>query len=1089
MATLTKNMSPMDKLQYLSLVSKVCTELENHIHVGDKTLAEFIIHLCEGTKSSLEFVGKLKANGAELPKSFAKNLYNIIQKMKPKRNGSTSSSSTIDHRKEEHSIDPLKKSPGKFTGLAIPDAPPVSAFSEDEDEEDFGAFVALKGFGGRGSRTDPKNKGSEGLVHITRLQRGGKVQHPKDVVRRGQMVKVKVLAKAGSRLTLSMRDVDQASGRDLAPEQQKLIQSFRRGGTAGSGVNAVAVGGGAVTVRESRREEEEARRSRRAVRQLSDYEKWEVQQLIKSGVLAPEDYPTFDDTQGLLAFEETEEEIEVDLNETEPAFLRGQTRLSQESSPVRILKNPHGSLQRAAMEASALAKERRELKEQQERELFDNIPKDLNRPWVDPMPDEGERHLAQELRGIGHTGHAVPEWKVQSQRGSVGLGKVSKLSLKEQREGLPIYSLRAQFLEAVKKHQVLVVVGETGSGKTTQMTQYLAEEGYTRRGIIGCTQPRRVAAMSVAKRVAEEYGCRLGQEVGYSIRFEDCTSPDTVIKYMTDGMLMREYLMRSTLDRYSVLVLDEAHERTINTDVLFCLLKKLLKRRPDFKLIVTSATLDAEKFSKYYFECPIFSIPGRTFPVEILYSRTPETDYVAAALLTVMQIHLSEPEGDILVFLTGQEEIDTACEILFNRMKKLGPMAPELIILPVYGSLPSEMQSRIFDPAPKGSRKCVVATNIAEASLTIDGIYYVVDPGFCKQKVYNAKIGMDSLVVVPVSQASAKQRSGRAGRTGPGKCFRLYTENAFKTELLDMSIPEIQRTNLGNVVLQLKAMGINDLINFDFMDPPPPQTLVRAMEELFALGALDDEGLLTRLGRRMAEFPLEPSLSKVLITSASMGCSEEILTIVAMLSVENIFYRPKEKQAQADQKRAKFNQVEGDHMTFLAVYEGWKNAKFSTPWCFENFLQARSLRKAQDIRKQLQGIMDRYRFPIVSAGRNYNKVRKAIVSGFFANAAKKDPQDGYRTMVEGTPVYVHPSSALFNKNPQWLVYHELVLTTKEYMRNTMAIEPKWLLELAPNFYSKSDPRKLSRRKKMEKIEPLHDHFNPPDSWRLSRRRG
>jgi ATP-dependent RNA helicase DHX8/PRP22 len=277
--------------------------------------------------------------------------------------------------------------------------------------------------------------------------------------------------------------------------------------------------------------------------------------------------------------------------------------------------------------------------------------------------------------------------------------------------------------------------------------------------------------------------------------------------------------------------------------------------------------------------------------VENLYAKDAQEDYLEASLITVMQIHLSEPAGDILIFLTGQEEIDTCSEILYGRMKALGDLAPELIILPVYGSLPSEMQSRIFEAAPPGSRKCIIATNIAEASLTIDGIYYVIDPGFCKQKVFNAKLGMDSLVVCPISQASAMQRSGRAGRTGPGKCYRLYTEAAFNNEMMPNSIPEIQRTNLGNVVLQLKAMGINDLIGFEFMDPPPIPTLVGAMESLFTLGALDEEGLLTRLGRKMAEFPLEPCLSKMLIFSAELGCSEEILTIVAMLSVENPFYR------------------------------------------------------------------------------------------------------------------------------------------------------------------------------------------------------
>ena len=621
------------------------------------------------------------------------------------------------------------------------------------------------------------------------------------------------------------------------------------------------------------------------------------------------------------------------------------------------------------------------------------------------------------------------------------------------------------------------------------MTQYMHELGITKNGMIGCTQPRRVAAVSVAKRVAEEFGCTLGEEVGYTIRFEDVTSQSTIIKYMTDGMLMREYLADNDLKRYGALMLDEAHERTIHTDVLFGLLKDLCRRRPDLKLIVTSATLDAEKFSTYFFECPILTIPGRTYPVEILYTKEPESDYLDAALITIMQIHLSEPAGDILLFLTGQEEIDTACETLYSRMKALGDLAPELIILPVYSSLPSEIQSRIFEPAPPGSRKCVVATNIAEASLTIDGIYYVVDPGFSKQKAFNAKLGMDSLVVTPISQASARQRAGRAGRTGPGKCYRLYTEMAYKNEMLPTNIPEIQRTNLGNVVLQLKAMGINDLLGFDFMDPPPVATLVGAMEALHALGALDDEGLLTRLGRKMAEFPLEPNLSKMLLLSVDLGCSDEILTITSLLSVENPFYRPRDKQGQADMKKAKFHQAEGDHLTLLAVYNAWEASKFSNPWCFENFIQARSMRRAQDVRKQLVTIMDRYKLDILSSGKNYKKICMAITAGFFTNAAKKHPQEGYLTLVDQNPVYIHPSSSLFNKNPEWVIYHELVLTTKEYMRNIMVIDAKWLIELAPSFYKKADPNKITKAKRMEKIEPLFDRFNPKDAWRLSRRKG
>jgi len=574
-------------------------------------------------------------------------------------------------------------------------------------------------------------------------------------------------------------------------------------------------------------------------------------------------------------------------------------------------------------------------------------------------------------------------------------------------------------------------------------------------------------------------------------------------------------LADNDLSRYAALMLDEAHERTIATDVLFGLIKDLLRRRKELKLIVTSATLDAEKFSTYFFQCPIFTIPGRTFPVEILYTKEPESDYMDAALITVMQIHLSEPPGDILVFLTGQEEIDYICETLFNRMQALGDLAPELIVLPVYSALPSEIQSRIFEPAPLGARKCVVATNIAEASLTIDGIYYVIDPGFAKQKVFNPKLGMDSLIVSPISQASARQRAGRAGRTGtlyeissysnltsrnldyklssrclgPGKCYRLYTEVAYKNEMVATNIPEIQRTNLGNVVLQLKAMGINDLLGFDFMDPPPVATLIGAMESLHALGALDDEGLLTRLGRKMAEFPLEPANSKMLLISVELGCSDEILTINALLSVESPFYRPKDKQAQADMKKAKFHQAEGDHLTLLTVYKGWEAAKFSNPWCFENFVQARCMKRAQDVRKQLVTIMDRYKLDLISAGKNYKLICKAIAAGFFANAAKRDAQEGYRTLVDQNPVYIHPSSSLFNKNPEYVIYHELVLTTKEYMRNVMVIDAKWLVELAPAFYKPADPNKMTKVKKMQKIEPLFDRFNPKDAWRLSRRKG
>mmetsp|Transcript_59581 Transcript_59581/g.172565 ORF Transcript_59581/g.172565 Transcript_59581/m.172565 type:complete len:1152 (+) Transcript_59581:228-3683(+) len=950
---------------------------------------------------------------------------------------------------------------------------------------EYGAFLTIETTEGR----------KEGLCHLTELTKETRnVSRAADWVKRNQEVLVKIIGIAGSKLNLSIREVDQDTGEDLRPRRGKRDDEAendtsnpmrRRKRDDDPAVGKI------TGIRLDFADNDTQRNKLRQKKKLSEYELWEAQQLQHSGVLENHERLDCDEEQGLLADSDIEEDFEIELQEREPVFLRGQTtKAGVQLSPIKVVKEPDGSLARAATTQTTLAKERREAREAMQQSLLEAIPKDMSRPWEDPRPEPGERTIAQALRGLGQTSYELPEWKKLYIGKSVSFGQKSNKPIKEQREGLPIFKLRNELLQAIHDNQVLIVIGETGSGKTTQITQYMAEAGYTSRGVIGCTQPRRVAAMSVAKRVAEEFGCRLGQEVGYAIRFEDQTGPETLIKYQTDGMLLREILNDPVVSKYSVIMLDEAHERTISTDVLFGLLKKAVRSRPELKLIVTSATLDAEKFSTYFFNSHIFTIPGRTFPVEILYSKDPEQDYVEAALMTVLQIHLTEPSGDILVFLTGQEEIDTACQILHERMQKLESMSPPpLIILPVYSALPSEMQTMIFEPPPPGCRKCIVATNIAEASLTIDGIYFVVDPGMAKMKTYNAKTGMDSLLITPISQANARQRAGRAGRTGPGKCYRLYTELAYRNEMLPTQVPEIQRTNLANVVILLKAMGINDMLGFDFMDPPPVETLINALESLWTLGALDDEGLLTRLGRKMAEFPMEPNLSKMLLTAVDLRCSDEIMTIVAMLSVQNVFYRPKDKQALSDQKKSTFHQPEGDHCTLLEVYKKWAFNCFSNPWCYENFIQARALRRSQDVRKQLITLMDRYKFEIVTCGNDYNRIRKAIVAGYFGNACRRDPQEGYRTLTENQQVYIHPSSALYHRNPEWIVYHELVLTTKEYLRECCTLEPQWLPELAPNLFTRADPTKLSKRKQRERIEPLYNRFEEPNAWRLSKRRG
>ncbi|ODO07174.1 pre-mRNA-splicing factor ATP-dependent RNA helicase DHX16 [Cryptococcus wingfieldii CBS 7118] len=633
-------------------------------------------------------------------------------------------------------------------------------------------------------------------------------------------------------------------------------------------------------------------------------------------------------------------------------------------------------------------------------------------------------------------------------------------SMQETRDSLPIFEFRDDLLEAIAEHQVLIVVAETGSGKTTQLPQYLYEAGYCKNGMkVGCTQPRRVAAMSVAARVAEEMGVRLGQEVGYSIRFEDMTSDKTALKYMTDGMLLREFLTDPELSGYSALVIDEAHERTLSTDILFGLVKDIARFRPDLRLLISSATLNAQKFADFFDQAPIFDVPGRRFPVDMFYTQQPEANYMHAAVTTILQIHTTQPKGDILLFLTGQDEIEAAEESLKETMYALGDKVPELIVAPIYANLPSEMQSKIFEPTPEGARKVVLATNIAETSITIDGVVYVIDPGFVKQNNYNPKTGMSSLVVEPISRASAQQRAGRAGRVGPGKAFRLYTKWAFKNELLEDTIPEIQRTNLSMVVLMLKSLGINDVLNFDFLDKPPAETIIRSFELLYALGALNHKGELTRLGRRMAEFPVDPMLSKAIINSETFHCTQEVLTIISMLQESaSLLFRPKDKRVHADKAHKNFIKPGGDHFTLLNIFEQWAESNYSQQWCYENFIQFKSLSRVRDIRDQLAQLCDRVEVVIESTPNDVVPVQKAITAGYFYNTARIDRGGGYRTTKNNHSVYVHPSSCLVGMQPppRFILYYELVLTSKEYMRQCMPIEGSWLSELAPHYFSKGE---------------------------------
>ncbi|THG16386.1 hypothetical protein TEA_019181 [Camellia sinensis var. sinensis] len=549
-----------------------------------------------------------------------------------------------------------------------------------------------------------------------------------------------------------------------------------------------------------------------------------------------------------------------------------------------------------------------------------------------------------------------------------------------------------RLVEEVKSNNILIIVGETGSGKTTPV--------------------------SVAKRVAEECGVQLGQRVGYSIRFDDTIS--------------REALLDPYLSRYSVIIVDEAHERTVHTDVLLGLLKTVQKVRSGpinecsnidrmkanngllmekendaqrasilkqyrgiklspLKLIIMSASLDARVFSEYFGGARAVHVQGRQFPVDILYTHHPETDYLDATLITLFQIHLEEGPGDILVFLTGQEEIESVERLVQEKLRQLPEDNQKVKVLSIFSSLPSEKQMQVFMPAPTGFRKVILATNIAETSVTIPGIKYVIDPGFVKARTYCAHTGMESLIIVPTSKAQALQRSGRAGREVPRKCFRLYPESEFE-KLSDSTIPEIRRCNLSNVILQLKALGVDDIIGFDFMEKPSSEAVVKSLELLVLLGALTEEYKLSDpVGHQMAQLPLEPIYSKALILASQFNCLEEMLITVAMLSVESVFYNPREKLEEARTAAKCFSSLEGDHPTLIAVYRA-----------FDEFLEKSNLGNSREkteknLRKwQIQGNIEQMGLGIASCGDDMLQFRRCLAAAFFLNAALKQPDGTYR---------------------------------------------------------------------------------------------
>eukprot|EP01138_Halocafeteria_seosinensis_P014354 gb/GECG01014655.1/.p1 GENE.gb/GECG01014655.1/~~gb/GECG01014655.1/.p1 ORF type:complete len:887 (+),score=92.20 gb/GECG01014655.1/:1-2661(+) len=841
-------------------------------------------------------------------------------------------------------------------------------------------------------------------------------------------------------------------------------------------------------------------------------------------------------------------------------------------------------------------------------------------------------------------------------------------SLDRQRQDLPIYGYRGLILETVRAHEVVVLVGETGSGKTTQVPQYLYEERLHRHGVsrqqhgkggsttIAVTQPRRVAAITVADRVAQEMKSTVGDKVGYSVRFDEKSGPKTRIKFCTDGMLLREAQLDPLLQKYSIIVLDEAHERTLQTDILFAVVKQVLVERrkhnnddstvedvkkkhlPPLRVIVMSATLDVGKFCRYFGGTSLY-IPGRQHPVSVYYASDTPSDYIDASVSSCLQLHWnyslqaiqgiitlvdkwlhilrrawkrvrSSPDSieeadiysalkqveantdstrldgkDILVFLPGQDDIENTKSALEKRFDELqasfrdyvrtqivyscryilddqemnlqgfhfseavpklpsmlqGPVnyidsaldLPGIKVLPLYASMASEAQLSVFNKVSPQERKIILATNIAETSITIPGVACVVDPGFVKVRAFDPRSGVETLRPVPVSQAQAWQRAGRAGREGPGECYRLYTESVY-LELSPQPVPEIQRVLLSEALLSLLSMGVPapKLHRYPFLDPPSEVSLRRALSQLIDLGAVKrqdpsvdtstDNQLfsashtwLTKLGRKLATLPLPPILSSILVRSIDFECLIEAATVVAMLSVDAILIVPRSQERQARKQHKRFSSFEGDHWTLVNIFREfekmWRqsskdddqahtvtlaeeddtspaqkfkdnmktnNSQYSLPrlsrkganivseWCKTNFVHSRNMHTAAMIRTQLLDLITSSTelFGDLSVSTCYNdtdKLSKTLAAGAYLHVAKRVQQVGgqttrplYRTVTDNREAMIHPHSVLYTRtpHPNWIVYGEVVTTSKTYLRTVSRIEPEWLLQYASSWF-------------------------------------
>ena len=705
---------------------------------------------------------------------------------------------------------------------------------------------------------------------------------------------------------------------------------------------------------------------------------------------------------------------------------------------------------------------------------------------------------------------------------------------------LPIHQYKNELLYLIENNSVLIVVAPTGSGKTTQIPKFLLEQGWTG---IACTQPRRLSAIAMANRVSQEMGVEVGGAVGYTVRFDDCTSEKTICRFITDGMLFRECLYDPLLSKYSVIMIDEAHERSLHTDLLLALIKKILPRRPEFRAIISSATIDAEGFKKYFtlpridllsgkklygplkpdkptlepetstntfvdqktffpierFEPKIISIEGRTFPIEINFLESGPTDrmiqsedLICDAVVRLVQkinTEIANGPGDILVFLSGRSEIEKCYELLaaaqsynqpedtadlmnlFRKKTKTSSQAQAsqtvkpyaLELLQLYAGMNQSDQLKVFDPARSGTRKVILSTNIAEASVTIDGIVHVIDTGRVKVRVFLG--GEEKMVTIPISKASANQRAGRAGRTQPGQVYRLYTQEFYESSQMPLhSIPDIQLTKLTAIVLQLKAMRINNLLDFDFLSPLPERNVQAALMELERLAALNPltGALSDPLGLRMAQLPLDPDLGHFFLKACELNCPREGAALAAMLTIQNqndlsTFFLSNENFAKYQRR---FWVEEGDHLTLLNVFMSYlANSETSVKFCQKYGLVLKNLNMANRLYMNLLAYLRKsFKMP---TDRNVKMtatdisvcLRKALISAYPLNVAKSDESTAsYVSLIEGTKLNIHPNSVLFKRLPPLIVYGQQVETTKKFVKFVIWVDSDWLTEIHPNLY-------------------------------------